>query len=101
MTKSTLNSKALQSATIGFLAAALVVGAITLGPGISHAIHGDALAASSNARTSFAVAKADAKVAPLKATKLSTTSPVAGSTYAVATMGTVVGDDSDSETKDN
>jgi len=101
MTKSTLNSKALQSATIGFLAAALVVGAITLGPGISHAIHGDALAASSKARTSFAVAKADAKVAPLAATNVSKSSPVAGSTYAVATMSTVVGDDADSETKDN
>jgi len=105
MTKSTLNTKALQSATLGFLAAALVVGGITLGPGLSHAIRGDALAASSQARTSFTVAAVDAEIAPLRSATQSPATAVTNSSYAVATVTSVAHDDSDSdsefETKDN
>ena len=103
MTKSTLNTKALQSATVGFLAAALVVGSITLGPGISQAVGGDALAASSTARATFSVAKVGVKVAKLDTQAVRATPAATNSNYAVINVTEVRGDENqnESDSKDN
>ena len=76
MTNSTPNSKALLSAIIGLVAAALIVGTISFGPALGQSLQGQDLASSAQAREGFVVAEASSKAS----TKALTTPPANATT---------------------
>ena len=76
MTNSTPNSKALLSAIIGLVAAALIVGTISFGPALGQSLQGQDLASSAQAREGFVVAEASSK----PSTKALTTPPANATT---------------------
>ena len=81
MTNSTPNTKALLSAIIGLLAAALIVGTISFGPALGQSLQGQDLATSAQAREGFVVAEASTKAS----TSAAATAPAAVAVSAQAT----------------
>ena len=110
MTNSTPNTKALLSAIIGLVAAALIVGAIGFGPALGQSLQGQDLATSAQARDGFVVAAASSKAntkalnkTPTNTTNVAvvstlTSPPTASETvgnYAVAAAGDAYDEDTD------
>ncbi|MCX6412597.1 MAG: hypothetical protein NTZ81_09660 [Actinobacteria bacterium] len=104
MTNSTPNTKALLSAIIGLVAAALIVGAISFGPTLGQSLQGQGLAASSQAREGFVVSK-PSSAATTNLARLATTTPPTASTvaanYTVAAVTGEPGDDTHYESEDD
>lgn len=105
MTNSTPNTKALLSAIIGLVAAALIVGAISFGPTLGQSLQGQDLAASSQARESFVVTKssssATANVAARQTVATPPTASVVAANYTVAAVTGEPGDDTHYESEDD
>lgn len=112
MTNSTPNTKALLSAIIGLLAAALIVGTISFGPALGQSLQGQDLATSAQAREGFVVAEASTKAstAALNKTPAATTTtttdpqpatPAAEGNYAVAAAEGAYDEDTDDESEDD
>ena len=110
MTNSTPNTKALLSAIIGLLAAALIVGTISFGPALGQSLLGQDLATSAQAREGFVVAEASTKASTtaLNKTPAATTTtdpqpatPAAEGNYAVAAAEGDYDEDTDSESEDD
>ena len=106
MTNSTPNTKALLSAIIGLLAAALIVGTISFGPALGQSLQGQDLATSAQAREGFVVAETSTKAstAALNKTPAATTTtdpqpatPAAEGNYAVAATEGAYEEDTDDE----
>ena len=109
MTNSTPNTKALLSAIIGLLAAALIVGTIGFGPALGQSLQGQDLATSAQAREGFVVAEASTKAstaalnkAPAATTNAASppTAPAAEGNYAVAAAEGAYEEDTDDEGTD-
>ena len=115
MTNSTPNTKALLSAIIGLLAAALIVGTISFGPALGQSLQGQDLATSAQAREGFVVAEASTKASttalnktPAATTTTTTTTtdqqpatPAAEGNYAVAAAEGDYDEDTDYESEDD
>lgn len=86
MTKSTLNTKVLKSAAVGFATAAVVVGLMSFGPSLTQTLTSEALGASQSARTQFAAATPKASITDLKppAPTPPATAPAVSVNYQVA-----------------
>jgi hypothetical protein len=80
MTKSTPTTKALFSAIIGLVAAALIVGTINFGPALRQSLQGQDLATSAQARESFVVADASFRTRTKALTRVLTKTPLEATT---------------------
>jgi hypothetical protein len=105
MTKNTPNTKALLSAIIGLVAAALIVGAINFGPALGQSLQGEDLAASSQARESFVVTKSSSSPTTNVTARPAATTPLTASVVAANTTLAAVtgepGDDTQYESEDD
>lgn len=101
MTKSTPTAKALLSAIIGLVAAALIVGAISFGPALEATLQAQDLATSSQAREGFVVANASVNAALQPRVTAQPTPDVKAANYTVAAVNDEPGDDTKFESEDD
>ncbi|MGI9187730.1 MAG: hypothetical protein ACR2J9_09505 [Gaiellales bacterium] len=87
------NRKALRSALVGLLAAALVIGVVAFGGSLVSALRGDGLQASQSARSAFAVPR-PATTTTLKAPRIARTPSTSTTqiTYRVVQLSSVDGE---------
>jgi hypothetical protein len=91
MTTANPTAKAIRSALVGILAAALVIGAVTTGGSLMATLRGSDLQASQAARSAFAVPPSNSP-SVLKAPRVARTAssqPTTSITYRVAELGSV------------